>query len=70
MSDKGWALFNETRPAFEAQEKKMLKVLSDGERQMLFELMSKVVLAAGDWAGDLPTDATAGAIQATKGLPQ
>jgi DNA-binding MarR family transcriptional regulator len=70
LSDKGWALFNETRPAFEAQEKKMLKVLSDGERQMLFELMSKVVLAAGDWAGDLPTDATAGAIQATKGMPQ
>ena len=48
----------------------MLKVLSDGERQMLFELMSKVVLAAGDWAGQLPPEAAPDAIEAKKGKPQ
>ena len=57
LSDKGWALFNETRPAFEAQEKRMLKTLSQGERLILFEIMSKVVMAAQDWAGDLPAEA-------------
>lgn len=57
LSPKGWALFNETRPAFEAQEKRMLKALSEGERQMLFELMSKVVMGASDWAGELPPEA-------------
>lgn len=57
LSDAGWALFNETRPAFEAQEQRMLKSLSQGERQMLFELMSKVVMDAQDWAGDLPPEA-------------
>ena len=54
LSDKGWALIHKTRPVFEAQEKRMLNVLSEGERQMLFELMSKVVLGAADWAGTLP----------------
>lgn len=54
LSEKGWAMIHETRPIFEAQEKRMLKILSDGERQMLSELMSKVVIAAQDWAGDLP----------------
>ncbi|WP_299969495.1 MarR family winged helix-turn-helix transcriptional regulator [uncultured Roseobacter sp.] len=58
LSEKGWALFDETRPAFEAQEKRMLRALSQGERQMLFELMSKVVLDAQGWAGDLPSEAT------------
>ena len=57
LSEKGWALFNETKPAFEAQEKRMLKALSQGERQMLFELMSKVVMDAQEWAGDLPPEA-------------
>lgn len=57
LSDKGWALFHETRPAFEAQEQRMLKALSQGERQMLFELMSKVVMDAKDWAGALPPEA-------------
>lgn len=57
LSDEGWALINETRPAFEAQEKRMLKALSQGERQMLFELMSKVVMDAQEWAGDLPPEA-------------
>lgn len=59
LSAKGGALFDETRPAFEAQEKRMLAALSDGERQILSELMSKVVLAATDWAGDLPLEARA-----------
>ena len=66
LSEKGWQLIHETRPTFEAQEKRMLRVLSDGERQMLSELMSKVVLGAQDWAGDLPADA----INSTKGQPQ
>lgn len=57
LSDKGWALIRETRPAFEAQERRMLKVLSQGERQMLFEIMSKLVTHAHDWAGELPPEA-------------
>ena len=57
LSEDGWALFNETRPAFEVQENRMLKALSEGERQMLFELMSKVVMDAHEWAGELPAEA-------------
>jgi DNA-binding MarR family transcriptional regulator len=57
LSDKGWALFNRTRPAFEAQEKKMLKTLSVGEQQILSELMSKIVIGSEDWAGELPPEA-------------
>ncbi|MEM6635759.1 MAG: MarR family transcriptional regulator [Pseudomonadota bacterium] len=57
LSDKGWALFNETLPAFEAQEKRMLKSLSLGERQILFELLSKVVVDAQEWEGSLPPEA-------------
>lgn len=56
LSPKGWAMMGETRPTFAAQEQRMLAVLSDGERQMLSELMSKLVIAAQDWAGDLPGD--------------
>ncbi len=58
LSEKGWTLFNETRPTFEAMEKQMLKVLSDGERQMLFELMTKVVMGASEWESKIPTEAT------------
>lgn len=54
LSEKGWAIINETRPTFEKQEKRMLKRLSNGERQMLFELLSKVVIDAADWADSLP----------------
>ena len=36
-------LSTKRRPVFEAQENRMLKALSDGERQILSELMSKVV---------------------------
>ncbi len=57
LSPKGWALYRETLPAFEAQEKRMLAPLSYGERQMLSELMSKVVHAARDWSGELPPEA-------------
>lgn len=57
LSDEGWALMNETRPAFEAQEKRMLKTLTQGERLMLFEILSKVVMDAQEWAGDLPPEA-------------
>jgi len=70
LSDKGWTLFNETRPAFEAQEKRMLKTLSDGERQMLFELMSKVVMGAEDWANAMPPDTMITAAPAAEGKTQ
>lgn len=70
LSDKGWALIHETRPTFEAQEKHMLKTLSEGERHMLFELMSKVVLGAQDWAGALPIQTSNGTEDLSKGQPQ
>lgn len=66
LSEKGWGLIHQTRPAFEAQEKRMLKVLSDDERQMLSELMSKVVLSAPDWVDKVPSEA----MNATEGIPQ
>ena len=70
LSQKGWRLIEETRPTFEAQEERMLQALSDGERQMLFELMSKVVLGAEDWAGELPPEILPGATKSKKGKPQ
>lgn len=70
LSEKGWNLFNETRPVFEAQEKRMLKPLSDGERQMLFELMSKVVMGAEDWIDEMPSDAMVNAATLTEGIKQ
>ena len=70
LSQKGWRLIEETRPTFEAQEERMLQALSDGERQMLFELMSKVVLGAEDWAGELPPEILPGATHSKKGKPQ
>ena len=57
LSAKGWAIIDETRPVFEAQENRMLETLSDGERQILSELLSKVVIAAQDWSGELPSGA-------------
>lgn len=70
LSQKGWDIFNQTRPTFQAQEQQMLKVLSDGERQILFELMSKVVLSAEEWAGKLPFDAVDDRLVSGKGTPQ
>tara|TARA_B100001059_G_C17838403_1_gene590010 strand:- start:4914 stop:5561 length:648 start_codon:yes stop_codon:yes gene_type:complete len=55
LSTKGWSMIHETRPIFEEQENCMLDVLSNGERQMLLELMSKVVMAAEEWSDDLPS---------------
>jgi DNA-binding MarR family transcriptional regulator len=57
LSRKGWALYHESQPAFEAQEERMLAALSMGERQILSELMSKVVLTANDWAHAAPLEA-------------
>ena len=54
MSQTGWEIINKTKHAFEQQEKRMLETLTDGERQMLFELLSKVVINAEDWSGSLP----------------
>lgn len=70
LSEKGWALVTKTRPAFEAQEKRMLKTLSDGQRQMLFELMSKVVMGAEDWAGEMPTETMTNTVTLTEGKTQ
>lgn len=70
LSAKGWSMINETRPVFEAQENRMLEVLSDGERQMLSELMSKVVIAAQDWSGDLPPRGMLDAVVDRGGTPQ
>lgn len=70
LSEKGWALIHETRPAFEAQEQRMLTSLSDGERQMLFELLSKVVLDAESWAESLPSRAMTENINYKKGKAQ
>ena len=70
LSEKGWALIHETRPAFEAQEQRMLTSLSDGERQMLFELLSKVVLDAESWADSLPPQAVTGNIHYKEGKAQ
>ncbi|KIN71030.1 MarR family winged helix-turn-helix transcriptional regulator [Sulfitobacter guttiformis] len=70
LSAKGRKLFNETRPTFEAMERRMLTTLSEGERQMLFELMSKVVLGAQDWAGELPAQTQFATPELHKGEPQ
>jgi DNA-binding MarR family transcriptional regulator len=70
LSQKGLSLFNATRPVFEAQEQRMLKALSDGERQMLSELMTKVVLGAENWAGELPQEALVAATLKNEGQPQ
>jgi DNA-binding MarR family transcriptional regulator len=70
LSEKGWDVVNATRPIFAAQEQRMLKTLTKGERQMLFELMSKVVRDAQDWAGDLPELARTGLVNEEKGTPQ
>ncbi len=59
LSQKGKAIIDETRPAFEEHEQKILGVLSQGERQMLFELLSKVVMDAQEWAGELAPDSLA-----------
>jgi len=70
LSQKGWALIHQTRPVFKAQENRMLTALSDGERQMLSELMSKVVLAAQDWASELPQEVIDQATKANEGKTQ
>jgi DNA-binding MarR family transcriptional regulator len=70
LSQKGWTLFQATVPAFEAQERRMLKTLSEGERQMLFELLSKVVLDAESWANSLPPEAQPDTNPHREGKPQ
>jgi DNA-binding MarR family transcriptional regulator len=70
LSEKGWDVVNATRPIFAAQEQRMLTTLTKGERQMLFELMSKVVRDAQGWAGDLPELARTGFVNEEKGTPQ
>tara|TARA_X000000950_G_C13870224_1_gene642564 strand:+ start:540 stop:746 length:207 start_codon:yes stop_codon:yes gene_type:complete len=54
LSQTGRKIINKTKPAFEQQEKRMLETLTVGERQLLFELLSKLVIHAEDWSGSLP----------------
>ena len=70
LSAKGWSIIDETRPVFEAQENRMLETLSDGERQILSELMSKVVIAAQDWSGELPSGAMPDGNAQNKGMAE
>ncbi len=49
LTKEGWALYNETLPAFEAHERHMLSVLTAEEQDTLFGLMSKVVRGSTDW---------------------
>lgn len=53
LTDKGWALYNETLPPFEAQEQRMLGALTPDEQATLFRLMSKVVRGSAEWV-DVP----------------
>lgn len=70
LSAKGWSIIDETRPVFEAQENRMLETLSDGERQILSELMSKVVIAAQDWSGELPSGAMPDGNEQNEGMAE
>jgi DNA-binding MarR family transcriptional regulator len=67
LSEKGWALFHASVSTFEAQEQRMLKSLSNGERQMLFELLSKVVVDAESWADSLPCETESEVINEAEG---
>lgn len=53
LTTQGWALYNETLPAFEAQERRMLSALTGAEQDTLFGLMSKVVRKSAEWV-DVP----------------
>lgn len=55
LTPNGWDLYNETLPAFEAQERRMLDILSDDEKDTLFRLMSKVVRGSASWV-DTPLE--------------
>lgn len=55
LTPRGWDLYNETLPAFEAQERRMLDILSDDEKDTLFRLMSKVVRGSAEWV-DTPLE--------------
>lgn len=70
LSAKGRALYDETRPAFQTLEERMLTTLTQGERQILFELMSKVVVGAPEWAGELPAETRLATPKSQIGEPQ
>jgi DNA-binding MarR family transcriptional regulator len=54
LSPAGDALFRETLPAFERQERMMLAGLSHDEHATLSRLMAKVVMTADAWPTELP----------------
>ncbi|MGP1394249.1 MAG: MarR family winged helix-turn-helix transcriptional regulator [Inquilinaceae bacterium] len=54
LSAKGWALFRETLPAFEAHERTMLAALSDEEQSTLAHLLARVVRSADTWPDFIP----------------
>ncbi|WP_213218084.1 MarR family winged helix-turn-helix transcriptional regulator [Roseibium polysiphoniae] len=55
LTPEGRVLFDETMPTFAEIEKRMLACLTTGERQILLEILSKIVLNEEDWSGTLPT---------------
>ena len=54
LTPKGRVLFDETMPTFAEIEKRMLTCLTTGERQILLEILSKIVMNGEDWSGALP----------------
>lgn len=49
LTEAGRRLYDETLPAFEAQERRMLAALTDEERATLSRLLARVVLNSVDW---------------------
>ena len=56
LSKSGWKVINQTLPIFKEQEKRMLYSLTKGEQQILFEILSKVVIGAKEWSNSLPLE--------------
>ena len=56
LSKSGWKVINQTLPIFKEQEKRMLYSLTKGEQQILFEILSKVVIGAKEWSDSLPLE--------------
>lgn len=49
LSGDGWALFEQTLPAFERFERMMLSALDTDEQKTLADLLAKIVRAGDDW---------------------
>lgn len=56
LTDKGRALFEATLPVLADSEKGMLTCLSDGEKQILLEILSKIIMSSEQWSEHLPIE--------------